>query len=155
MASPVKDAKLKHETDGFTEVDERGKGWLRSRNPSTGQYALTTQVGNRGWHFGAGEFTEANEVDTAWVTGDSAPYRLRMELADYNAYAGLDDAINFDAGQIVKYVNPDTGESVALQPQQLQWTNDLDQIDPICAPMEVGAVAVSYTHLTLPTTPYV
>ena len=131
MAKPAIDARLKHEADGFTEVTTRGKGSLTSRNPSTGQFAFTSQVGNVGWHFGAEPFDEAHEVDTAWVTGDSTPYRLKMELADYNAFAGLDDAINFDAGQIVQYVHPDTGESVSFQPQQLQWTNDLDQISAI------------------------
>jgi hypothetical protein len=86
MASPARDAKLRHEQAGFTEVVERGRGWLRSRNSSTGRYALTTQVGNIGWHRGAGPFTEADEVDTALVASSRTGYDLEMTRADYTAH---------------------------------------------------------------------
>src|SRR3989304_5029987 len=33
-----------------------------------------------------------------------------------------------------------SGESIAFQPQQLQYTNDLDQIQAIANPQSVGAV---------------
>jgi len=140
MASPIRDAKIKHTSKGFTEVSERGRGYLKSRKPNSSQYALTTQVGGRGWHFGVGPFDEAHEVDTAWAVGDGTPYRRKMVLADYNAYAGLDDAINFDAGQIVQYVEPVSGESVSFQPMQLQWTNDLGQIEAVGNVQEVAAI---------------
>ena len=62
MASPVKEAKNKHIANGFTEIAGRGRGWLRSRKPGTRKYALTTQVGGQGWHFGDGDYEEAHEV---------------------------------------------------------------------------------------------
>lgn len=87
-------------------------------------------------HFGAGN---DQEIDTAWVTGDNAPYRLKMDQADYIARAGLDNAINFDAGQIVKYYHRASGLGVSFQPSNLDWTNDLDQIQPIAVPQTVAA----------------
>ena len=149
MAAPAKVAKAAHQSAGFTEVAERGRGWLRSRKPGTEQYAVTTQVGGRGWHFGDGPYTEAEEVDTAWVDalpGD-APWQKRMILADYNAYLGNDAAINFDSGQIMRYVHPATGAEIAFQPQQLQWTNDLDQISGIEIPLQVAATVTDDTAL--------
>ena len=86
-------------------------------------------------HFGAGE---DQEIDTAWQPG-TAPWDREMVLAGYNAFA-LDD---FSSGQIVKYVSG--GEDVAFQPQQLQYTNDLDQIQPIEDPQSVSAVVTDDT----------
>jgi len=81
------------------------------------------------------------EIDTEWILADQvadAPWLRKMVLADYNAYA-LPGTAAFDAGQIVRYVDPDSGEDLTFQPQQLQWTNDLDQIEAIGDPQTVGA----------------
>ena len=88
MASPVKLAKQNQINLGFTQVVERGRGWIKSRKPGANQFAYDSQVGGAGWHFGSAPYSDANEIDTAWVAGDSAPYRRRMVLADYNAFAG-------------------------------------------------------------------
>jgi len=140
VSSPIKDTKSNHVARGFTEVYKRGAGWLKSRNPSSGDFAVTHRTGNNGFHFGTSDFTEANEVDTAWVDGhpvDDAPWLKKMVLADYNAYfAPGNDA--FDSGQIIKYIHPESGEDVAFQPLPLNWTNDLDQIDQIAIPQQVS-----------------
>jgi len=115
MASPVKDAKLQHISDGFTEVVERGKGWLKSQNPITGKFALTTQVGNIGWHRGAGPFTEADEIDTDWQIG-AGTWDYEMTQADYQAY--MDESGNY------RYEDFLTGEYVNLNVTFFGWTND-------------------------------
>lgn len=145
MTSPARDARLQI-LDKYpqAEVHSRGRGWLKMHDPASGKYIFKTQTGGIGWHYGQ---DYANEVDTAWETGDSAPYRLKMVKAEYNAYAGLNDAITFDAGQIVKYIHPATGENITFQPQELEWTNDLAQIAQIGAVQGVAA-SVSGDALT-------
>jgi hypothetical protein len=83
-------------------------------------------------HFGP---AEDQEINTAWQPG-VAPWDFQMVQAGYNALA----LANFASGQIVKYVHPGTGESIAFQPQQLQYTNDLDQIQAIANPQAASAV---------------
>ena len=140
MASPVKDAGLKHIAGGFTEVVERGRGWLRSRIPGTERYAWSSQGGSHGWHFGPEPFDEAHEVDTAWVNTDpilDAPWQKKMVLADYNAYAFQEPTLGFNQGQLIEYRKD--GGVINFQPTQLQWTNDLGQISPIADPQAVSA----------------
>ncbi len=150
MAKPVKDAKLKAQTiwPGATVV-ERGKGSIKHQHPTNpNRFMLDTQVGGRGWHFGDGPFTEANEVDTAWVDADpvlDAPWRKKMVLADYNAYAFREATLGFDQGQLIEYRHPASGEGVTFQPTQLQWTNDLGQLSPIEDPQSVSASIVDDT----------
>jgi len=81
--------------------------------------------------------TEAGtEIDTTWRPA-VAPWIWEITEADF-----LSQALSlFGSGQIVKYTHKQTGESVAFQPQSLQWTNDLDQIQQIAAPQAVQAVA--------------
>jgi hypothetical protein len=62
-----------------------------------------------------------------------------MVLADYNAYAGRDAPLSFDAGQLIEYRHPGTGEYVRFQPTTLQWTNDLNQLSSVADPQAVGA----------------
>lgn len=149
MASPVKDAKAKHEASGFSEIAERGKGYLKSKKPGTEQYALTTQIGKRGWHFGTGPFDESHEVDTAWVQDLTTrpPWRYKMVLADYNAFAFREATLGFNQGQLIEYVHPGSGEAINFQPTQLQWSNDLGQIEPIADPQSVSATVVDDTLL--------
>lgn len=81
------------------------------------------------------------EIDTAWVDADpvtDAPWLNKMTLADYNVYAGPGD-LNFDSGQIVRYLDPISGAEIAFQPMQLQWSNDLGQIEAIGDPAAVSA----------------
>ena len=146
MASPVKDAKNKIQANWLgATVHSRGKGWIKHQHPTeTKRFALDTQVGNRGWHFGNGPFTEANEVDTDWVDADpilDAPWIKKMVLADYHAYFGPGTQ-DFNAGQIIKYVHPDSGEEITFEVQQLQWTNDLDQIEAIGDPSAVTSTVI-------------
>ena len=83
-------------------------------------------------HFGP---SEDQEIDTAWQPG-IAPWQFQMVQPGYNAFA----LSNFSSGQIVKYVHPGSGESIAFQPQQLQYTNDINQIQAIANPQSVSAV---------------
>lgn len=139
MASLVKKAKLQHEAAGFTEVIERGRGSITSRNPITGKSVVSSAVGGVGLHFGAGPFTEENEIDTDWIDADSildAPWLYKVVQAGYNLYFAPGNQ-GFDAGQILKYVHPGSGAEVAFQPQQLQWTNDISQISAIDSPQAV------------------
>ena len=82
-------------------------------------------------HFG---IAEDQEINTAWQAG-IAPWDFQMTQANYNAFALSD----FNSGQIVKYVHPGSGESIDFQPQQLQYTNDLNQIQAIANPQSVNA----------------
>ena len=122
MASPVTEAKNKHIADGFTDVSDRGRGWLKSRKPGTNQYALTTQVGNIGWHRGAGYFTEADEVDTDWQP-TTGTWDYEMTQADYQAY--IDTSGNY------RYEDYLTGEYVDLNVTFFGWTNDEGQTQQI------------------------
>lgn len=153
MASPVKEAKQEAQArwPGAVVVG-RSKGGIKHLHPDDfaagmsptdigARNMIDTQVGGRGWHFGDDPFTEANEVDTAWVDADpaDAPWQKKMVLADYNAYAFREATLGFDQGQLIEYVHPASGETVAFQPQQLQWTNDLDQISAVADPQAITA----------------
>jgi len=83
-------------------------------------------------HFGV---AENQEINSAWQPG-IAPWDFQMVQAGYNAFA----LSNFSSGQIVKYVHTGSGENIAFQPQQLQYTNDLNQIQAIANPQSVNAV---------------
>ena len=117
MASPVKDAKQKHIDRGFTEVFERGKGHLKSRKPGTYQFALTTQAGNRGWHFGQGPFDESHEVDTAWQVGQGV-WDYEMVKADFNAW------INDSVPVTYRYLDIATQLQVDLEVDDIRWVDD-------------------------------
>lgn len=140
MASPAKDARDKAQAKwpGASVFARTRNGIIHTHpdNPTPGiedegnRTMVDVEIGPL--HFGP---SEDQEIDTAWQPG-TAPWDREMVLADYNAFA-LDD---FSSGQIVKYVDPASGDSVTFQPQQLQWTNDLDQIQPIADPQSVMAV---------------
>jgi hypothetical protein len=144
MASPVKDdTAIAEGRFPGASVSSRGRGWIEHAHPSEpNRFIFQSQAGGAGWHFGDGPFTEANEIDTQWVTNDNpsfAQYELKMELADYNAYAGQDAAINFDAANIIKYVHPSSGEELDIFPfPDLAYTNDLDQLQVIGSVQQVG-----------------
>lgn len=75
------------------------------------------------------------EIDDAWQAG-VAPWDFEMTQNTWQAHA----LARFDAGQIIKYVNG-SGDELGFQPQQLQWTNDLGQIEPVADPQNVLATA--------------
>jgi len=91
-------------------------------------------------HYGAGEDTE---IDTAWELGvlDDAPWLHKMVKAGFNVYMGS-GTTDFDSGQIVRYVHPASGEDVTFEAQQLQWTNDLDQIEAIADPQTISHTSI-------------
>lgn len=152
MASPVKDAKSKAQVNWpGASIHSRGKGWIKHQHPTDPtRFMLDNQVGNTGWHFGDGPFTEAQEVDTAWVNADpilDAPWQKKMVLADYNAYFGPGTQ-DFNAGQIIQYVHPDSGEDITFEVQQLQWTNDFDQIEAVADPQQITPTSISDDTIT-------
>lgn len=75
------------------------------------------------------------EIDDAWQPS-VAPWDFEMVQNDWSVTA----LARFDAGQIILYTHQD-GATLGLQPQQLQWTNDLDQIEAIADPQNVNAVS--------------
>jgi len=58
------------------------------------------------------------EIDTAWQPATGA-WQYQMTLADYRAYAR--NALN--AGDLIQYTHPGTGENVVFQPLSLNWVN--------------------------------
>ena len=141
MTKPIN--RLKTRAWPGATVVERGKGHIKHQHPTDPtRFMLDTVVGDRSLHFGTGPFTEANEIDTGWIDADpilDAPWQKKMVLADYNAYAFREATLGFDQGQLIEYRHPASGESVSFEPQQLQWTNDLDQIEPVEDPQAIAA----------------
>jgi len=70
------------------------------------------------------------EIDTAWVPA-IAPAVQEMVLADYNAQLLRNDFAN---AQLIKYIDPGSGEEITFQPQQLEWVNDTGQLSTIANP---------------------
>ena len=128
MSSPARDARLLAASKGFTQVIGRGSAHIVTRNPTTGKCAYDGQVGG-GWHYGAGL-----ETDTAWVAG-VAPWKYQIVKANYNLFA----LSNLSNGQILKWLDPASGQSITFQPMALQWTNSLNQIQQISMPQSVAA----------------
>lgn len=132
MASPARDARLKAAAEGFTEIVERGRGHLVTRNPATGKYCIDTQAGGAGWHYGA-EWT--NEVDTTWEV-DTGAWQYKMVKAEFQLHAR--NVLN--AGDVIQWLDPTSGESVTLQPLALNWVdNATDSRQQITQPQAVTA----------------
>src|SRR3990170_2318831 len=132
MAHPAKEARDRV-IASFPDavVVERRRNSIKHAIPSIpNKFILDLGIGPM--HFGP---SEDQEINTAWQPG-IAPWDFQMTQAGFSAFA----LSNFSSGQIVKYVHPGSGESIAFQPQQLQYTNDLDQIQAIANPQSVGAV---------------
>ena len=112
-------------------IAERRRNSIEHQHPTElNKFMLDLSIGPM--HFGV---AEDQEINSAWQPG-IAPWDFQMVQAGYNAVA----LSNFSSGQIVKYVHPGSGESIAFQPQQLQYTNDLNQIQAIANPQSVNAV---------------
>src|SRR3990170_4136362 len=132
MAHPAKEARDRAQQlwPGATVVACRHNSIKHQHPTIPNKFMLDLGIGPM--HYGP---AEDQEINTAWQPG-VAPWNFQMVQAGYNALA----LANFSSGQIVKYVHPGTGESIAFQPQQLQYTNDLDQIQAIANPQSVSAV---------------
>jgi len=78
--------------------------------------------------------------DNGWKDIDNifesavAPWDWQMLKAGYHIRVKED----FTAGQIIEFEKQ--GETIHFQPMALEWTNDLDQIQPIVMPHEVAPV---------------
>ncbi len=116
MASPARVARLAAQASGFTEIVERGRGYLKTRNPATGQYCLDAQAGGVGWHYG---MAFDQEIDTAWEI-DTGAWQYKMVKAGYNLHAR--DVLN--VGDIINYADPVTGENITFQPLGLNWVDN-------------------------------
>jgi hypothetical protein len=66
-----------------------------------------------------------------------APWNWQMVKANYNVFA----LSQFNSGQIIKWVDPGSGQYVTFQPMALQWTNSINQIQQISMPQSVAAQA--------------
>ena len=130
MAKPATEARLAAAAKGFTQVIGRGNASIITKDPSTGKCCFDAQVGG-GWHYNGDQ-----ETDTAWVAG-VAPWNWQMVKANYNVFA----LSQFNSGQIIKWVDPGSGQYVTFQPMALQWTNALNQIQQISMPQNVAAQA--------------
>src|SRR3990172_1985065 len=132
MAHPAKEARDRAQQSwpGATVV-ARLRNSIKHQHPTIpSKFMLDLGIGPM--HYAP---AEDQEINSSWQPG-TAPWDFQMVQAGYNAFA----LSNFSSGQIVKYVHPGTGESIAFQPQQLQYTNDLDQIQAIANPQSVNAV---------------
>ncbi len=122
-------------------VSSRGRGYILHAHPSVpGRYILATAVGGGDYHFGNGPYTQATEIDTAWIDAtplDNPPYTKKMALADYHAFAFPGNSA-FNTAGIVQYRHPSSGQTVSFTAMQLQWTNDLSQIQAIGDPATVS-----------------
>jgi len=67
------------------------------------------------------------------------PWLWKVEQAGYNLYA-LPGTDEFNAGQILRYVHPDSGQDVTFQPMQIQWRNTIGQIAPVGTPQDEDVV---------------
>ena len=138
MASPAKDIRAQvQQAHPGAVIIERGKNFIRHRAGKTIIYDGSLGA----MHFGE---NHDQEIDTAWVDA-AAPWDKSMVLADYQAFALVD----FSSGQIIKYVHPGSGAEIAFQPQQLQYTNNLNQIQAIGDPQAINA-QVNDDRLTWP-----
>lgn len=130
MSHPATDARLAAAAKGFTQIVSRGPNHLITRNPQTLRCSFDTQISNgRGWHLANGE-----ECDSAWVAG-VAPWNYRVLKCDFNLFA----LSQFNSGQILKWLDPASGQYVSFQPMGLNWTNALNQIQQISMPQSVAA----------------
>src|SRR3990172_7922526 len=133
MAKPAAEARLAAQARGFTEIVERGRGHLVTRNPSTGTFAIDSQAGGVGWHYGAGL-----EVDTAWEV-DTGAWQYRMLKAEFNLHAR--NILN--AGDTIEWLDPSSGESLILQPLGLNWVDNItNSRQQIALPQAVTAQVV-------------
>ncbi len=136
MANPAAEARAKAQANWpGASVSERGRRSITHGHPTEpGRFMLDTHIGPI--HYGAGE---DQEIDSGWEAGGipDLPWLWKMVKNDFNIFLGQ-GTTDFDSGQIVKYAHVDSGEDVTFEAQQLQWTNDLNQIEAIADPQQVS-----------------
>ncbi len=145
MTNPAADARAKAQANWpGASVFSRGRTAITHQHPTDPlKFASDYHIGPI--HYGA---SEDQEIDTDWEAGGipDQPWLWKMAKNDFNAYAmpGNDE---FDAGQIIRYVDLVSGEEITFQPQQIQWSNDLDQIEAVADPATIAGT-VSGENLT-------
>lgn len=109
-------------------VSRRGRRFIEFDLPG-GQKRFVATV--EPLHYGPGE---DQEIETAWIPSASGVWQHKMDTADFEVRIKDD----FSAAQIVE-LKATTGETIQLRPQNLEWTNDLDQLELISIPQAVSA----------------
>lgn len=123
MSKPATEMRLARAAEGFTQVLARGNSHIITKNPTTGKCAYDGQVGG-GWHYNGDQ-----ETDTAWVADADQNY-LKMVKAGYNLRARK----LFNAGDLVQYIDPGSGQYVKFQPQNFQWIDGTETLTFTAAP---------------------
>ena len=86
-------------------------------------------------HYGA---LADREIDTGWRTETGTGWDWVMDHADYKVQARS----ILNAGNVIQWTDPQTGENVTLQPLALNWVNNVnDSRQQITQPQAVAAVA--------------
>ena len=132
MANPAAEARAKVKAaHPEAVVVERRRNSIKHRladHPDGRQrFALDVSIGPM--HYGP---ASDQEIDTALVPS-TAPWDWEMTKAGFEVRA----LSNLSAGQVIEYRNG--SEWVRFQPMALQYSNDLNQIQPIAMPQSVAA----------------
>lgn len=132
MANPAATARASAQSKwpGATVAQRTRNGILHQHPSNPNRYMLDTGLGP------LHQLDGVTEIDTDWVTSLTQPWLWEMANGDWQAYA-MPGTTDFDAGQIIRYQNKSTGLGITFQPQQIQWTNDLSQIEAVADPAQV------------------
>ena len=140
MANLAKDAREKAQVIWpGASIHSRGKSWIRHQHPTNpNQYILDSHIGTI--HYGP---LDDQEIDTAWEPGElpDSPWLWKMVKSRYNVYCGS-GTTELDSGQLLSYVHPETGATVTLEIQQMQWINDNNQLSTIADPQKIEHTAI-------------
>ncbi len=130
--NPAAEARAKvKENHPEAVVVERGRNSIKHRlaDASRGRKRFALDVAIGPYHYGP---DNDQEIDTALVPS-TAPWDWEMTKAGFEVRALSD----LSAGQVIEYRSG--SEWVRFQPHALQYSNDLDQIQPISMPQSVNA----------------
>lgn len=112
-------------------VSARTKRGLIHQHPTNPNLFMEDVQAGGAWHFGSGPYSEASEINTAWVVTsapEDSPYIRKMDLADYKALFGNGNLL-FTPAFPFKYINPATGDFMTWQANpNVQWTNDQNSV---------------------------
>ncbi len=140
MTNPAADARATAQANWpGASVFSRGRKAITHQHPTdSARFASDYHIGPI--HFGP---SEDQEIDTDWEAGGipDQPWLWKMVRNDFNSYA-MPGTSDFDAGQIIRYVDPDSAEEITFQPQQVQWSNDLDQIEAVADPATISGTVI-------------
>jgi hypothetical protein len=114
---------------------------LRSRSSTTQQLFVNGQPTDR-YVFESSlaplYYQDANgnwrEIDTRWKQSSSL-WDLEMVQAEYNAFAMR----RFNGGELIKYLDPVSGQFVSFEPLPLQYTNNIGLVQTIADPQPVNS----------------